>query len=215
LRRISEKESSLMINLSCAACGQTVAVESMLAAADASCAHCGKTIIGGRDPNPALLQGPATSLSPENSQRRSSSGGGSVAVTALAIVTLLYGVLSVCAGLGVGWVMTLLKDPKAIAEMRRGGLSEEQLAQVMDISKYVVVLVGGLIILGLALLVAGYGLLRRDSFSRYLTMGLGGLYGVVALLGLLNLEICPTIVNGGYCILVFAVLVNAGDEFRQ
>jgi hypothetical protein len=197
-----------MINLTCAACTEKTPVESLLAAAEKICTHCGMTVIGGQDP----ARRHETDWS---SGTYRSSGSGSGAVRVVAIVTLLYGVLDICGGLCLGWLTSLLNDPQTLMTLRQSGLSSEELAQVYSLTRYTGIVVGLLIMLGVVCLIAGYGLLRRDSFSRYLTLGLGSLSGFFALLGLVQLEICSGIVNGVYAVLVFAVLLNPGKEKWQ
>lgn len=86
------------------------------------------------------------------------------------------------------------------------------------------VLAVAFIFIGILLLVAGIGLLRRRPASRILTLVLGGLGGALALLYLIQLVVVlfnetPTtqgvvislvgvVVHGGYCALAFTVLLK-------
>lgn len=86
------------------------------------------------------------------------------------------------------------------------------------------VLAVAFIAIGILLLVAGVGLLRRRPASRILTLVLGGLGGALSLLYLIQLVVVlfndiPTtqgvvislvglVVHGGYCAFAFTVLLK-------
>lgn len=98
-----------------------------------------------------------------------------------------------------------------------------------------VLLVMGIVsvVAGIALIVAGMGLLRRSPASRITTLVLGGLGGGLALVygyqlvsqmlegmdavGAMGISLAGIVVHGGYCVLVFVVLLNprVAAEFRQ
>ena len=70
------------------------------------------------------------------------------------------------------------------------------------------------IVAGILLIIAGAGIWRRRSFSRWLTLVLGAISGVLAMpysYALLEgdpLSLVGVVVHGGYCALVFVVLCN-------
>ena len=150
--------------------------------------------------------------------------GGSGAVTAVAIVNFVFGVLQLacggCIALGGGLIAGLA-----------GGMAGELSEQNPDVDPQAVEAIeamgqvgGGLIVVlgiayllfGVLLLVAGFGVLKRQSWGRILTLVLGGVAAALAILGITSGEWVGTIANIGYAILVFIVLLNKQNaaEFR-
>ena len=87
------------------------------------------------------------------------------------------------------------------------------------------------VVAGIVLIVTGLGLLRRSQTSRIVTLVLGGMGGALAVLygvqlfdeltqgataGGIALSLAGLVVHGGYCVLVFVVLLNPRNatEFR-
>jgi hypothetical protein len=89
------------------------------------------------------------------------------------------------------------------------------------------------VVAGIVLIIAGMGLLRRRPASRITTLVLGGLGGGLALVygyqlvsqliegvdavAPMGISLAGFVVHGGYCVLVFVVLLNprVAAEFRQ
>jgi hypothetical protein len=161
------------------------------------------------------------------------------AVTALAVVTFLMGglrlALSVAALVLAGQLFSAAggvtgpPDPSPNADPISGMLIP--LIQLMSAGLLLAILVGAgivLVILGLVFLpfsvllfFAGWGLLGRRSWARWVTLVLGGLGGLLALLYLaqwvlgytnsaegLIVSLIGILVHGSYAALVFAVLLN-------
>jgi hypothetical protein len=210
-----------MLHLNCAGCGEKVEVESMLASAEKICPHCGKYVIGGRTPRPAEpLDTPdrgalaPSSYAPRRSSR-SSSAGATLAITGLAIVNFVFGGLNMCCGAGLFFMVDVLRGPEMNRAVQQGKISSHQLQQVRDMEPYFLIVMGVLVVTSVMLMGAGYGLLRRDSFSRWLNLGLAGMIGLLGIVALVTLgDFCSLILYGGYAGLAFAILLSFGDEFR-
>lgn len=71
------------------------------------------------------------------------------------------------------------------------------------------------VVLGLATILGGYGVLGRRPWGRGLALLLGAISGVLAIVNLTNLNILGAVVYGGYAVFVFAVLLTeqAAEEF--
>ena len=84
-----------------------------------------------------------------------------------------------------------------------------------------IAIVCGIIFIALFLL-AGIGVLNRRQYGRIISLILGAIMGILALLSILNLGTAPlnAIINililGGYCVVTYVVLLNStyAREFR-
>jgi hypothetical protein len=147
---------------------------------------------------------------------------GSRAVTTLAVVNLILGGLRLVLSVLIIWlVLDLMLD---------GPGTNPDLLKLVGFLMLVILLPLLLaiaiasILAGILLIIAGMGLWRRRPFSRALTLALGTLGGMLAVLygvqlvseltdGMPTLEgvavsLIGLLVHGSYCVLVFVVLLN-------
>jgi hypothetical protein len=143
------------------------------------------------------------------------------AVTAIAIVNFVLGALQLlCGGITVimgGAVASMLSEMDLPDEAGGG-------AQMIGGTIGGIIIVVGIIsiLFGICVIAAGFGVLQRAQWGRILTLVLGGLAGVLALLNLLSIfggnigGIIGLLMNGGYCAMVFMILLNRqyAAEFR-
>jgi|GEM_PF-6325721 len=151
------------------------------------------------------------------------------AVTAIAVIKFIFGGLQLVCGLlfmiGGAFVGKLFGDLAAGAPAPQG-LDAEQVKQAQQIGQ-----VGGGFLAGFGAVVgvcimlfavpsilAGIGVMNRRQWGRILTLILGALAGLGALINLkgLPMTIPSIIVGGGYCALVYVILLNKeyAAEFR-
>lgn len=152
-------------------------------------------------------------------RRRPKSG----AVTAVAVVNFVLGGLSSLCGLlfmvagsfvvqmlgGLGQEIARQPPPDMpAAEVR----ALEAAAQVAGgIGTMIVVIVAVIILfIGVTMILAGVGVVQRKSWGRILTLILGGIASIFAILALLQIRSAwlALLIYSAYAVLVFAVLLN-------
>jgi hypothetical protein len=153
--------------------------------------------------------------------------GRSGAVTAVAIVNFVLGGLEVLFGLVImimGPAVASFITGVASDASKQSGMNPaeaEKFRQAASAGGGFLTAVVGFIgvcfmIFGVPMILAGIGVLNRRQWGRILTLVLAVLSGLLALLNLISLNIVGLIINGGYAILAFVVLLNAKNaaEFR-
>lgn len=151
-------------------------------------------------------------------RRRRTQGG---AVTAIAVVNFVLGGLVLLCGViafGVGAVVggVIFQGQKGAADLRPLAGLGGFFAGLLIAFALLYLLVGTLLI------VAGVGVVKRRPWGRILSLVLGGITAVFALLSAFgiatgNLGSCVTLlVFGGYTVLVYVILLNRDNaaEFR-
>jgi hypothetical protein len=152
-------------------------------------------------------------------QTRAKSG----AVTAVAIVNFILGTLQLLCGLllaiGGGVVASFIKS--TVAELP--DQDAQQGAALAGILGGLIIIFGiAFLLFGLFVIIAGVGVMQRAQWGRIMTLILGGVAGIFAVLNLLSIfagnfgGIVPVLLDGGYCGMVFAILLNKqhAAEFR-
>jgi hypothetical protein len=151
------------------------------------------------------------------------------AVKAVAIANFVLGTFRIVASVLVLWYLfnTLSKGTAPNADI----VAIIGLLVLVLVLPLLVVIAAVSIFAGIALIITGFGLLRRSQVSRVLTLVLGGLGGGLALLYGIQLyneltqgpeavgvaiSLAGITVHGGYCALVFVVLLNRrnAQEFK-
>jgi hypothetical protein len=143
------------------------------------------------------------------------------AVTAVAVVNfVLGGFLLLCglvAMLGGALLGNIFGQAGAAAKMPQGMDPEQakvfnQLAQgggglIATIAAFIGICY---LIVAVPAIIAGVGVLKRAQWGRILTLVLGVIAGLFALLSLASLPagIFGLVIYGGYCVLVFVILLN-------
>jgi uncharacterized membrane protein (DUF2068 family) len=151
--------------------------------------------------DPSAYPGPSTPPATESG-----------AVTAVSVVNYLLGVLQLMCGGCLTFGGGVLAGLGGFMNQEEAGLDPEQaeaMEQVMQLGGGVIAVLGvAYLLFGVLLLVAGYGVMKRQRWGRTLTLVLGGIAGVLAILGLLGGEWFGTTANLAYAIFVFVVLLN-------
>lgn len=130
------------------------------------------------------------------------------AVTAVAVVNFVLGGLSIVCG---GFM--LLGGAAVTSMMGQGGNvpGGEQLPADVPagmIGGIVMIMAVVIMILGVPMIIAGVGVVKRRQWGRILTLILGAIAGILAVVNLINFNIVGILVDGGYCALVFAILLQ-------
>ncbi len=141
------------------------------------------------------------------------------AVTAVAVVNFVLGTFQVlCGGFSVVGGGFITRIARMASGNRAGGV--ENLGTLVG---GVIVAIGVFLLLfGVFILLAGFGVNQRAQWGRTMTLILGGIAGLFALINVAilvggsPLGIIGLAVQGGYCALVFCVLLNRqyAAEFR-
>jgi hypothetical protein len=161
-------------------------------------------------------------------------GPRSQAVTAVAIANFAVAALQVIMALvlmfATAWIFGAAVDAAKV-EIKGAGVDVKVQKQAVEQATAAAggILAGMAIFLGVCTLIvsglfvlAGLGVLNRKQYGRIISLILGVLMGLGALGGLLQLGSAPAlalfniIIGGGYCVLVFVVLLNSryAAEFR-
>lgn len=212
-----------MIHLKCAGCGEPVEVESLIAAGSQPCPHCGRLIIGGGTPRPAGAPDAPVGYGMETQAReryRPRSGSQSIGVTLLGIANIFFaGMLALCCALPAFFAPQIMQmavqSPEGNRALRDKGYTPEMIAQIPQYSNYLYLAAGVLIALSVLVGFTGVGLLARKQWARVMTLGFGGLAGVLALVGASQGELCSFAFYGGYSLAAFVILLGSGDEFSR
>jgi hypothetical protein len=155
----------------------------------------------------------------EERPRRRRRGG---AVTAVAVINFVFGGLALvcgCGAIGFGGLFSALSGnpefKKQIeqaakqAEKQQGKAIDPQAKEILESGKVgpAVIAAGAIALaIGVAIIIAGIGVIQRRSWGRILTLVLGVLWILASLypFSIYNL-ILPVI----YCIVVFSILLNS------
>jgi len=145
------------------------------------------------------------------------------AVTAVAVVNFVVGGLLVasCAA-------SMIVGPEAIAQILSSldtkGLPPEKVRQINEIAANkdgVLTIAAGIVgacfmSIGLPAIIAGVGVLKRRKWGRILTIVLGSISILFAVLNLLALNILGILIDVAYTVVVFVILLNKkyAAEFR-
>jgi hypothetical protein len=176
---------------------------------------------GGLASSPTVnpYQSPAlASPSYQHGQMGFSSGGRSGLVTAVGVVNFVMAGLQLMCGLLMLFMGGLMGYFASQMEQEVG--SEAEL--VVGIATAVAVIYGIVSLVACALLViSGVGVLKRANWARVLTLILGGLCGLLAILSLVSIftgqcgGVVGLLLHGGYCTFVYIVLLNrkCANEF--
>lgn len=138
------------------------------------------------------------------------------AVNAVAIVNFVLGGLRILAGSG------MLFCGAALAALITGAAADGSVSSgdagtaAAVVGVFVTVVAILIIATGIPMIAAGYGVHKRAPWGRILTLVLGGLSGIFAIFSLLSFNIVGIVIEGGYCAMAFAILLNPeyAAEFR-
>jgi hypothetical protein len=153
-------------------------------------------------------------------QPRRSGRTRSGAVTAVAIVNYIFGGLNIICGMVILFAGTMVAKFMGAAIKQDPNLDPQAAKMAEAVGTGLGALVIGIavftMIMALPMIIAGYGVQQRREWGRILTLVLGGLSGLLALLSLVQFNICGIVMQGGYCALVFAILLQSkyAAEFR-
>ena len=143
--------------------------------------------------------------------KRRSSGMRSGAVTSVAVVNFVMAGLQLVCGVAMLAMGGLIGAFAAQA----GAEVDSEAAAAVGIASTVVVVYGiVMLVLSALMIVSGVGVLKLANWARVLTLVLGGIYGVLAILSLISLcmgqcgAIVGLLLHGGYCTFVYIVLLN-------
>jgi hypothetical protein len=154
------------------------------------------------------------------------------AVTAVGVINLVLGGLTVICGLifmfAAAWIFGAGKTvegefQKAIVKAGGQPVEVEAAGGLAGLLAGAAVVIGVIFVLIAVLqILAGVGVLNRRQWGRIITLVLGAIAGIFALLSLLSIGANPlnallgVLIYGGYCVFVYIVLLNAQNaaEFR-
>jgi hypothetical protein len=160
-------------------------------------------------------------------------GGGpprhSGAVTAVAVVNFVLGALSALCGVifmvAFNTIAGFIFGAATEAAKQQPGITAEQQKQIQEASGLLgtlgtatgIILGSCSLVFGLLYILAGIGVMNRRSWGRILTIVLGIIAAIFAVLSLIGLNIVGVVVEGGYAIFVLIVLFNSKNaaEFRS
>jgi len=151
------------------------------------------------------------------------------AVTAIAIINFVFGGLQVVCGLLLmvagAFIGKLLGDVAAGAPPPQG-MDPEAAKQIQQLGQAGGGMFAGfgalfgvcIMLFAIPTILAGVGVMNRRQWGRILTLVLGALAGLSALASLSALPkgIPNIVISGGYCVLVYVILLNKqyAAEFR-
>ncbi len=192
-----------MYTLSCKHCGEKNEVESLLKAAETPCKSCGQPVMGDRiapeteSPGGRPLE-PWEKALETNDQFQA--GTRDAGITMIAKVNWSYGVLFILFA-----VLCAVSDTVAITSRHRMG---EPPAQRMEFSP--AIMAGVMFVLGLLMLLSGFGLRVRAPWARHLGLVVAGLAGLLFIGGIILMaKIKALIMLGTYTGLAFFFLLRA------
>jgi len=126
------------------------------------------------------------------------------AVTAVGVINIIVGSLGTLGGLCVTFGGGML------VAMVREGEFDGQFEEFDELPDWIAAFVVGIgvffLLLGGTTIAAGIGVLQRKGWGRILTFVVGGIAGLMAVLSIVNLELCGMLLYGGYAVYVIVVL---------
>ncbi len=146
-------------------------------------------------------------------------GPQSGAVTAVAIINFVLGGLTILVGLLAivlgGTLIGMFTGAARDAGANAGDAAAMGMGIIVAVA-FCIWIIGGLYIF------AGMGVLHRKQYGRIITLILGALAGLSAIMALTGIgrnpagSIMQLLINGGYCVFVYVVLLNSQNaaEFR-
>jgi hypothetical protein len=165
---------------------------------------------------------------PRRRRRRREVAAPSGVVTLVGVLNLVFAGLSVIGSLALmflgatimGWITGVAADPA----FQPGGINNQRaVAQVQGLAAMGTMMFVGMgfcfiLLVALPLGLAGYGVLKRQQWGRILTLVLGGIAALFAVLSLLNMPrgIAGLIMYGAYAGLTYAILLQPqfAEEFE-
>jgi hypothetical protein len=147
------------------------------------------------------------------------------AVTAVAVVNFILGILNVVCGVvlfvAANWIIGLFTGAGAQATQ---GMSPEEAQKAQEalglLGKFGTaagaILGGCSLVFGLLYIFAGVGVMGRKQYGRILTIILGILSAIVAVVNLISFNLIGLVVSGGYAVFVLIVMFSGkyAAEFR-
>jgi hypothetical protein len=138
-------------------------------------------------------------------------------VTAIGVVNFVFAGLNLLCGLLalVGGAIAGAVVSKAASESASTEANQATVAVSGAIGLIIIVMAVLGLIMGALMLAAGLGIVKRRKWGRMLTLILGGLSALMAVLSLVQFNIVGVLLQGGYAGLVLAVLLQKkhADEF--
>ena len=132
------------------------------------------------------------------------------AVTAVAIVNFVVGAMNLMCGGALAFGGGLLASVIGTAAREDPNISPEEAAAAAGVVGGVVVAIGVIIIIfSLPMFIAGYGVTKRVQWARILTIVLGVISCLFALVDLVQMNLCGLVLHAGYGVFVLVVLFNA------
>ena len=145
------------------------------------------------------------------------------AVTAVAVVNFVLGGLQILIGLLIMIVGPAIVGMAASA-VDTSKMTPEQARQFKQatttgggiVALGAAVFGGCILIFGVPMIIAGIGVIKRRQWGRILSIVLASLAIVGAIVWLLTFNIIGLLINGGYAVVVFVILLNKqyAAEFR-
>jgi len=132
-------------------------------------------------------------------------------VTAVGIITVIFGVVHIFSGFCCGGFGIYLSEALSIA-----GIDPQADPREREIFSWVLIGIGiALALFGLPAILAGYGIFKRRAWARWLTIGLAGC-SVIATLSAFLTFVPAAPFYLGYSVFVFVVLFDSqrGREFQ-
>lgn len=135
------------------------------------------------------------------------------AVTAVAVVNFTLGFLQLlcggCVAFG-GGALAGFASQMSQQDPDLDPQSAEMLERAAQIGGGLIIALGiAYLLLGVMLLVAGYGVMNRRSWGRVLTLVLGAIAGILAVLALASGEWFGGTANLAYAVFVYVILLNS------
>ncbi len=201
------------IDFLCNGCNQQLRVDDSLAGQEAACPTCGAQQ---QVPVATMAAAPGVSASNPFSSPQATVFSGSAGttppsgmVTAVGVVHFVMGGLQVACGLmaavAAGFMEDMLRDVFERAAAQEPNADIDMIADF--IGPFVVVVGIFTILFGSVAIVAGYGVVKRKTWGRVLSLVVGGVAMVFGLCSCAMMD--PSgVINLGYGIFVYVVLLN-------
>jgi hypothetical protein len=131
------------------------------------------------------------------------------AVTTVAIMNYVFGGLNLLCGGAIAFGGGFLASFIGMAAQEDPNITGEQAAAAAGILGGVVIIIGVIVmIMALPMIVAGFGVTKRAQWGRILTIVLGIVSGLFALLDLVQFNLCGLVLHAGYAATVLIILFN-------